>query len=445
MTSPFSWSDTVKIAFNSCLPCLNPDADDNEHEDQPHNSAINRIPRARPDELQGLLVDDDTDADVETMSLHSNMGRARRKKKQKRTKKHNNPRRITFFGYNLFGRPPVQLPDEDDALHVGGNGDLTPVTAHSTATFDSDAAPLDSDTIAALSSSNVAATAAQASGDIEAQILKEKEERRQRRRKKRELRRLAESMAAQSIVGDGDEFEGFQGSGGFMAPPLRKGYPHVIDAISPASDSGSGSAFSGSAQEYGQFVVPQAPFILQPEDNPDDADLDGGVYAHQSHRSRGSHGGSDSRSRTSMSTSDRGLHQVPFNPTNVHAKMQAPSLQAQPSRKKKSSRTTATTNSSTTSHSPSLPSPISLAFSNGIVSPSTVEQGQGFFDAEDPVRPCITNDVKKPVEEFLTPKLKGGEFPMTGFRGLSGVGAKRTGDFGAFLARRGDEDDNSGL
>ena len=444
MTSPFSWSDTVKIAFISCLPCLKPDTDEHsEHEDQPHKSAINRIPRACPDELQGLLADDDTDMDAETLSLHSNPGRARRDKKQKRTKKHNNHRRITFFGYNLFGRPPVQLPDEDDALYGRINGDLTPnaiVTAHSTATFDSDAAPLDSDTIAALSSSNVAA-AAQASADVETQSLKEKEERRQRRREKKEFKRLAQSMAAQGIVGDGDEFEGFQGSGAFKTPPLRKGYPHTINAIFPGSGSGSGSAFSGSAQEeYGRFVASQAPPILQPEDNLDDADLDGGVYAHKSRRSKGSHGGSDSRSRTSTSTSDRGRHQVSFNPTNVHA----PSLQPQPGRNKTSSTTSATTNSLTTSQSPSLPSPISLAFSNEIVSPSTVEQGQGFFDAEDPVLPSIANDVQKPVGEFLTPRLRG-EFPMTGFRGLTGVGANRTGDFGAFLARRGDEDDTNGL
>ncbi|KAF8816738.1 hypothetical protein BYT27DRAFT_7181169 [Phlegmacium glaucopus] len=444
MTSPFSWSDTVKIAFVSCLPCLKPGSDDHsEHEDQPHNPAINRIPRARPDELQGLLADTDTDMDAETLSLHSNPGRARRKKKKKRTKNHNNPRRITFFGYDLFGRPPVQLLDEDDALYYRRNGDMTPntiVTAHSTATFDSDAAPLDSDTIAALSSSNVA-PAAQASVEMEAQRLKEKEERRQRRREKKELKRLAESMEA---PGDGEDFEGFQGSGGFMAPPLRKGYSHILNATSPASDSGSGSAFSGSAQEeYGRFVAAQAPSIPQPEDDHDNADLDGGVYAHKRRRDKGSHGGSDSRSRTSTSTSDRGLHQAPLK--NGHAQIQAASLQPQPGRRKKSSRTSVTTDSSTISQSPSLPSPISPTFSNGIVSPSTVEQGQGLFDAEDSVGPSIPNDVKKPVGEFSTPRLRGGEFPMTGFRGLTSVGVKRTGDLGAFLARRGDEDETNRL
>lgn len=411
MTSPFSWSDTVKIAFISCFPCLKPDSDEFQS-DQPLNSAINRIPRARPDELQGLLADA---GDVDTLSLHSNPGRVRRNSKKKRTKRHSNPRRITFFGYNLFGRP-IQLPDEDDALYYRADESLTSttITAHSTSTFDSDAAPLDSDAIAALSSSNITA-AAQVSADMEAQRLKEKEERRRRRREKKESKRLAESMAARGIIGDGDVFEGFQGSGG-LAPPLRKDRSHIPTATLHGSDSGSGSAYSGTQEEFGQFVAAPGP---QPEDD-DVADLDGRVYAHKKRSSKRSHGDSDSRSRTSTSTDDRGPHQIP---PHGPAQLQVPSSQPR-------SRTSATTGSSATSQSPSLASPVSLAFSNEIVNPSTVEHGQGFFDAEDSVGP---------VRDSATPKL-GGEFPMTGFRGLTGVGAKRTGDLGAFLARRGDED-----
>ena len=440
MTSPFSWSDTVKIAFITCLPCLQPNSDQrSEHEEQPHNPTINRIPRARPDELQGLLADVDTDVDAETVSLHFNPGRGKRNMKKKRTKRHDNPRRITLFGYNLFGRP-VQLPDEDDALYRG-NGNSTPtttITAHSTSTFDSDAAPLDSDTIAALSSSNIT-DAAQASADMEAQRLKEKEERRQRRREKNGLKRLGESMAAQGIIGDGDVFEGFQGSGGFMAPRLRKDHLRNPSATFSGSDTGSGSAVSGSAQEYGPFVAAPVP---RPDDDHDDADLDGGVYAHKKHVAKGSHGSSDSRSRIST---DRGPHHALPNPNNDPAQSQAPSSQSQLGRKTNSSRTSATTGTSTISQSPSLPSPISSAFSNEIISPSTVEHGQGFFDAEDSVSPSIPDDVKKPVGEFPTSRLGGGEFPMTGFRGLAGVGTKGSRDLGAFLAIRGDEDKVSGL
>ena len=429
MTSSFSWSDTVKIAFISCLPCLKPVSDQHsEHEDHPTR---NRIPRARPDELQGLLADTDTDLEAETLSLHSNPGREQRNNKKKRSKRHDNPRRITLFGYNLFGRP-IQLPDEDDALYNGGLTPTTIITAHSTSTFDSDAAPLDSDAIAALSSSNIA-IAAQASAEMEAQRLKEKEERRQRRREKKELRRLAESIAAQGSIGDGDDFEGFQGSGGFMAAPLRKDRPRILNAVFPGPGSGSGpTSSSGSThEEYGQFVT--APSPPQLEDDNDDADLDGGVYSRKRRTGAGSRGGSDSRSRTSASTSDK----APRNPTNDPTQVQ---VQPRQSRGMKFSRASATTGSSTTSQSPSLPSPISPAFSHGIVSPSTVEQGQGFFDAEDSIGPSIPDDVTKPVGGFPTPRL-GGEFPTTGFRVLTGVGAKRTRDLGAFLARRGDEND----
>ena len=440
MTSPFSWSDTVKIAFISCLPCLKPGSNQHsEHEDQPHNSTINRIPRARPDELQGLLADADTDVDAETLSLHFNPGRARRNKKKKRTKRHDNPRRITFFGYNLFGRP-IQLPDEDDALYYGGDENLTPsttITTHSTSTFDSDAAPLDSDTIAALSSSNITA-AAQTSAEVEAQRLKEKEERRQRRREKNRLKR-------QGIIGDGDVFEGFQGSGGYMASLLRKDHPRhprIPSVTFPGSDSGSGSAVSGSAEEYRRFVAAPGQYLPQLENDHDDADLDGAVYAHKNHVGKGSHGSSDSRSRTSMLTANREPHQALPNPDNDPAQSQAPSSQL--GRKRNLSRTSATTGASTTSQSLSLPSPISSTFSNGITSPSTVEHGQGIFDAEDSVGLFISDDAKKPVGEFPTPRL-GGEFPMTGFRGLTGVGAKGSRDLGAFLAIRGDEDKISGL
>ena len=82
-----------------------------------------------------------------------------------------------------------------------------------------------------------------------------------------------------------------------------------------------------------------------------------GVYAYKTSRSKGSRGGSDSRSRTSMSKSDHGLHQVPSNPNNSVAETQVSSPQPQPGGKEKSSRTSANTGSSTTLQSPSLPSP----------------------------------------------------------------------------------------
>jgi hypothetical protein len=73
-----------------------------------------------------------------------------------------------------------------------------------------------------------------------------------------------------------------------------------------------------------------------------------------------------------------------------------------------------------------------------------VEHGQGFFDAEDSVGPSIPGDVKKPIGELPTSKLGRREFPMTGFGGLTGVGAKSLRDLGTLPAIRGDEDKITG-
>ena len=117
-----------------------------------------------------------------------------------------------MFGFDLFGRPPIQLPDDDadDAplfrrhRHRSGSGS-TPTTTLTTQTFDSDAAPLDVSTIQEISVSKATEAA-----EAEVKRLKEKEERRQRRKARKAMRRLVEA----DVVGDGEEFEGFQGSGG---------------------------------------------------------------------------------------------------------------------------------------------------------------------------------------------------------------------------------------
>lgn len=495
MASSFSWSDTVQIAFGSCLPCLK-NTPSSEEEPQNQNPAINRIPRARPDELQGLLADPDTDVEAERLSLHSNPGRQRNRNRKKRRAKQNdgNRRRITLFGYDLFGHaapPPIQLPDDaDDALYPDSEarrrGIARPksvATAHSTAsTLDSDAAPLDSEAIAAMSSPTAIEAAVQAAAEGEAQRLKEKEERRKRRREKKELKRVAEALARQGVVGDGEgeDFEGFQGSGA-----TNPGYPRIPNMFSgtlgPTSDSGSGSAFSSSTRDgFGNFVSapapPPGPYIPPTQDDEEEAaDLDGGTYARRPPRAgpgaERSGGGSDSRSRTSASMSDR-AHQFP-DPRNVltHLQTQArtPSRLSSPSQpqfqpelgeqqkkqskksKSASSRTTRSHSSTTTSQSPSLASPSLSAFPaevQEVVSPSTVEQGQGFFDLEDEQLP-VRNDASAPQADvpkvsavFPSTRIGGGGFPMTGF---GGGGARKARDFGAFLARRGEDEGIDGL
>ncbi|KAF4616789.1 hypothetical protein D9613_008878 [Agrocybe pediades] len=522
MASPFSWTDTLQIAFGSCLPCIKPAADSGEGSSslqQNNDPTANRIPRARHDELQGLLLDPETDGEAETMSLHSNPGRSRRGKNKKRKARRlnnngsNHPRSITLFGYSLFGAPVagVQLPDDgEDALYGDSRprprhdsqNSLAPstiLTAHSSSTFDSDAAPLESAAIDALSTPAAIAAAAQQAAEAEAQRQKEKEERRQRRREKKEMKRLAEALALEGYNAGGDdgEFEGFQGSGGGLSKSAS-GYPRIPKSMrmggTTASDSGSGSGFSGSAREgFGPFVgasTVQKMVASNLDDEDDDAaDLDGGLYANKGRQEGPTSNGSDSRSRTSASVSerdrdrDRAAHQFP-DPRNVLARVHhshsqslsqssssrlnsPPPLQAQfepqpqpqadpsiagtrPRSKSKSSRSksankshsSSAKSSTTASQSPSIPSPLSSNFPTTvqhIVSPSTVEQGQGFFDLEDELpqlHQAITS--VKTSNEFPSARIGGGGFPVTGFG--NGTSGNRTRDFGAFLASRGNDD-----
>jgi len=110
---------------------------------------IPHVPPARPDELQGLLADSSDNERGETLSSHSNPGGRGRRRGGKRKFKlgaNGKPRRITSFGFDLFGRPSIQLPgdDADDALlfrrHRSGSSSTPPITL-TTQTFDSDAAP----------------------------------------------------------------------------------------------------------------------------------------------------------------------------------------------------------------------------------------------------------------------------------------------------------------
>ncbi|KAG6862582.1 hypothetical protein C0991_011479, partial [Blastosporella zonata] len=235
----FSWTDTVHIAFSTCLPCFSAPViaqASTSTDSLLDNPTAHRIPRARADELQGLLAD--SDAEAERMSLHFNPGRKRKPTKRKKD------RRITLFGYDLFGHapPPIQLPESDDEDGGRGLGAPTPTTRSSSLTFDLDAAPLDSSTIATISSS---AAALRAREEAEEQKMREKAERRERRKQRKELKRVAKALA---LAEQGEDFEGFQGSG--------SGLP---------------------AEEYGPFVRVDA--RQDSDDGDEDADLDGGVYA----------------------------------------------------------------------------------------------------------------------------------------------------------------------
>ena len=192
----FSWSDNFRAAFAPCLACLRPQQhnEDEEREQYNHHHTSrgpHYVPRARPDELEGLLADTD---DAETLSLHSNIGRDDgRKRKRQRPRKG-----IKLFGFDLFGRPPIQLPEDeeiDEALHRSRTRTI------SASTLDSDAAPLDPSTIAQLSAARLA--------ESEAQREQERLAKEERRRRRREKKAAREAELALALERSQVEFEGF--------------------------------------------------------------------------------------------------------------------------------------------------------------------------------------------------------------------------------------------
>ena len=364
----FSWSDSVKAAFSPCLSCLS--FVSRTHNDQPSSQNS-----SRPD-LERLLQDVDTDTEVETLSLHSNIGDSRRKRKKKRGPSKN----ITLFGYNLFGKPPIRLEGEDDLTaaitsSAGGRRSTNTVKKSiSTSTLDSDAAPLDPSTIAQLS-----AARSPSPGPSEEES---KEERRRRRRERKERK---EALAR--TMGQADaEFEGFPGSGPGVPVPSS---PREFTLVSPTSPD---------------------------EELAEDGDFDARAYNTRRHPGT-TRSESDSRSRTSASASN------PDSPyyNNHYSSQQpaptaAPSTQGQiphdtPRKKRKSSRPKGSSKSSSskTSQSPSISSPIESTF---------------------PYQPII---VKPEFEGFPND----GAFPSTGFGG--GRMSRKNSEMGVFLARRGED------
>ncbi|KAH9948062.1 hypothetical protein B0H21DRAFT_292025 [Amylocystis lapponica] len=409
----FSWSDSVRAAVSSCLPCLT--SSDTNHDpadsQRPRNALLHTMPppRARPDELEGLLADSDS-ADAETLSLHSHLGDERRHRKRRRSHKG-----IRLFGWDLFGRPPIYLDsdDEDGAARA---------RTISSSTLDSDAAPLDASTIDELSTARLAAATAAA----EEEHRRAKEERRRLRRERKELKRVALAMGLGARPeGDDDEFEGFPGSGPASVSMLRA-------AVGSASGSGS---MSPSVDEFGPFADGRAHAPL------DDADVDGAdfgaeTYARRVPRGASSGTGSDSHSH---SRTDSQLDPAAY---NHHYLSQQPAP-AEPQRKKKRKSAKGRSQSSKqsesshepsllSSHSPSITSP--PPDSVGFLEPDIVfadDQFEGFPGGGLEAAHAEEQELVAKVNE---PGAEGG-FPSAGLRGFQ----RRKSDMGVFLARRGDD------
>jgi hypothetical protein len=380
----FSWSDSLRALAAPCLSCLR------------------TTPKSERNDLEDLLVDSSSTTDAETLSLHSNPGSPRRKRTRF-------TRSIRLFGWNLFGRPPIHLPDDDDDdddnnNEAGGRRRprrRPPPATISTTTLDSDAAPLDTAAIESHATKRAEEEAARA-------------ERRARRRERKERKRAAEIARAleHASVLDGDaEFEGFPGSGGRRPAPASQASSEYRDDEHDDDD----------------------------DDDEEEGDFGAGVYARRSRGGSDSGRGSDSRSRTSTSLSSGPQQQQQAQPYNHHYISQQPSAAAPPlspaqrGKKDKSSRssTSKTSSSSRRSHSrsspsasqsPSLASPVATQFLDAVPAPprATQQQFEGF-----------PNDLG--LHTVGIERLSSG-FPSPGFGGPRNV--KR--DMGAFLANRGD-------
>ena len=307
----FSYTDSVRAAFASCLPCFTPSR--SESLSNPSSNAANTTqPRistnARPssssNDLEHLLHDSDSDG----ISLHSNLGAgAHRRARHRRRPKFS----VTLFGYTLFGRPPIYLSDdEDEDPHGigGGRGRGRALVTNSSSTLDSDAAPLDASTIERLTSpDHFAALAAQRESERQRLEAEEEGRRKAERRARRQERKARERASAlMALTGsqphpDGDPFEGFQGSGMVPAPlPFHQ----TVDVVSDHPGSigfGRKGDFDGSNASH--------------SGDADDADLGGELYTRKKKPSGALSGsGSDSRSRTSASFS---TGDPPYIPTHI--------------------------------------------------------------------------------------------------------------------------------
>ena len=220
-----------------------------------------------------------------------------------------------LFGYTLFGRPPIYLSDEDgkDDPHGIGGGRARALVTNSSSTLDSDAAPLDANTIERLTSpDHLAALAAQRENERWWLEAEDEARRKAERRARRQERKARARASALSPLADTDMFEGFQGSG---MVPTSFPFHQAVEVIPnrPGADGlGRDGDFDGSNASH--------------SGDADDADLGGELYVRKKKPSGAlSTSGSDSRSRTSTSFSAGDASHIqnprptpPANPSHTH-------------------------------------------------------------------------------------------------------------------------------
>ncbi|KIP11827.1 hypothetical protein PHLGIDRAFT_10375 [Phlebiopsis gigantea 11061_1 CR5-6] len=379
----FSWSDNLRAALAPCLGCFNGRTDEGDEDERAqfshHRATSHRgpdyVPRARPDELEGLLADSD---DAETLSLHSNLGHDdARRRKRRRTHK-----LIRFFGFDLFGKPPVQLPEDDDDDVGAPSPRLRNVSA---STLDSDASPLDPSTIDRLSAARAA--------EDEARLALERRSKAERKRRRRE-RKVARNDALALALDNADgEFEGFPGSGGSN-----------LQSPDPTSSSGY-----DESEEFGPFAHAQTLDTSLDHADVEGVDFGAEAYAKLPRRGDSSGTGSDSRSRTSGTHSHTDSVQYDYSPARPGSQTTVPGA---PRRKKSSRQST-----SSASQSISVPSTPAQYTMFSTVAPSPL------------VEEVVPSD--QPIITIDTPN----GFPTVGFGG--GMRRKNS-EAGVFLANRGE-------
>lgn len=446
----FSWADSIRATMGSCLPCVAPNADSDDERGQNRTVGQN----SAREELERLLDEPITDhEDVETMSLHSNVGRRAGKSRRKKpiTRKS-----LRVFGIDLFGRRPVLPSEEDDENYEEyARGPRTRPRAISTSNLDEDAAPLDDVTLDFRTRAQERWAPSKTDEELAAeealeQQRVEKEQRKAQRLQRKELKRLAELGAFNHA--EGEEFEGFPGSGGGSVNGPEEFGPFVGVASLPQTNNGSAGGHTHVSS-----------------DDKDDEDVEFGAAEYMKKRrgqgGDGSRSGSGShsrsRSRTSASISADGSQPRPQPPMTTSSgqgpKPQTPTRPRHKTTKEATSSNGRRSKSSITSSSvtQSLPSPTLLpssdikintqefdgkhyvhcCFHSPMQNPSGVPGG--LFDGKD-----HASAINKPG--FLSPSLSSSGFPSaglpsTGFSNFKRAPSGLSGGAGVALARRGNE------
>jgi hypothetical protein len=475
----FNWADSIRATLGHCLPCVKPNGDSDDEQEQNRATARRgQIGTAR-EELERLLDGPmtDNDEDVETMSLHSNVGRVGKNKRAKRQKKKRNAnnapvrKSVRVFGIDLFGRRPIALEETDDEGGVDENGPAgsrRPRTI-STSTLDSDAAPLGDDAITDFTArAHQRWAPTQTDEELRAEEATErerieKEMRKEQRKERKQIKRLAE----QGAFTDGNaEFEGFPGSG--YGP---------TGALSPTTTG---------ADEFGPFVAgegeasssqdPKQSNMNGDKEEEEDADFGASAYTkkRRSGGGEGSRSGSGSgshtrsRSRTSASVSTEGTrthHQSSKHITNPKSPLSEPSNDTpsplSPTKERKSSSKSGTkkskrTKSSVTSSSAtqSLPSPAltpsadiqihSQDFDGMLHFFVTTEySGSDYFKGVpgglDSARDHLSAYAQSSFPSPSLSSMPATGFPSTGFGNLKRSTSGLNSMAGVALARRGDD------